>query len=289
VARWPGLFIVGAAHAGTAALGTYLGRHPDIFMAAPPETHYFSAVRPGPRDTLFHPVVSERDAYLALFSTARPEQLWAETSSSYLWSAEAPARIHAADPDARIVVMLRDPVERAWAHYWHAVREGFERRSFLRTVREEMERPGTWGVDAVYIGAGFYADAVAQYLEMFGRERVDVLFFETFRAHPRGAVHDLLAWLGLDPTPADHLELIPDDDVGRPRGRLMRRALGMPRLRRSERRWLAGGLHAQLRGLLLTDTDDPGMDRPVETLLRDLYAPDVERLTELLGIIPPWR
>jgi hypothetical protein len=63
----------------------------------------------------------------------------------------------------------------------------------------------------------------------------------------------------------------------------------MPRLRRSERRWLAGGLRAQLRGLLLTDTDDPGMDRPVETLLRDLYAPDVERLTELLGIIPPWR
>ena len=97
------------------------------------------------------------------------------------------------------------PSSRAWAHYWNAVLEGFERRSFLRAVRDEMARPGTWGIDAVYLGAGFYADAVARYLDLFGREQVQVLFYETFRAHPRGSLGDVLGWLGLDASATDQL------------------------------------------------------------------------------------
>jgi len=106
---FPSFFIVGAPKCGTTALYRYLRGHPDIFLPELKEPHYFSTDLPGLR------VATERSAYCALFREAPRGKMIGEASASYLQSRDAIAAILAAVPKARMIVMLRDPVEMAAA------------------------------------------------------------------------------------------------------------------------------------------------------------------------------
>ena len=99
--------------------------------------------------------------------------------------------------------MLRDPVERAYSHYWNDVREGLERRVLRGALAEEQQRsgPGGWGVTSLYIDCGRYADQVARYLDRFG-EAVRVSFLEDFVADKASAMAGIYSFLGVGPVPA---------------------------------------------------------------------------------------
>lgn len=267
--RWPDLLLVGAAHAGTSLLRGALARHPDIAFAEPEQPHYFSGIRPARRFARQIPIVTDESAYHALFAEMPPEAVAAEASTSYLWSPEAPARIHAANPAARIVIVLRDPVERAWAHHRADQAGAAERRGFLRAIRDELSRPGRWGQDQVYLGAGFYADALERYLGLFGRDRVWVGFHETLGPDARWPAREVVAWLGRDP---DRLLTAPPPSAAGPGA--------WPRL---------GSWIDALRGRSSAYPPlEPEMDDPIRRLLAEVYLPDVTRVSELLGIVPPW-
>lgn len=270
--RWPDLLLVGAAHAGTTLLRGALARHPDVRFAEPEQPHFFSGIRPARRFARHIPVVTDETAYRALFAAMPDGAVAAEASTSYLWSPDAPARIHAANPAARIVILLRDPVERAWAHHRADQAGEAERRGFLRAVRDELSRPGRWGQDQVYLGAGFYADALERYLGLFGRDRVWVGFHETLGPDARWPAREIVAWLGRDP---DRLPPPSPTAVADHPGRDARPRRGS---------WLDA-----LRGRSSAYPPvEPEMDDPIRRLLAEVYVPDVTRVSELLGIVPPW-
>lgn len=271
--RWPDLFLVGAAHAGTSLLRSHIGSHPGVFMAEPEQPHFFSDVRPARRFERSIPVVRDAAAYLALFAAARAGQRLGEASTSYLWSPDTPWRIAAAVPEARIVILLRDPIARAWAHHRHDAVEGLERRGFLRAIRDELSRPARWGVEPVYLGAGFYADALDRYLAAFGPDRVLIRFAESVVADPRPAARDLIAWLGLDPA------RLPDDLVP---------ASTPPAPAPTPVRGLLAGLRRRDPSVAGQPDAGPVMDDTIRRLLEEVYAPDVARVSERLGVIPPW-
>ena len=273
-ARRPDQLLAGAAHAGTGRLVDQLRRHPDLLLAATEQPHYFSGIRPSRRFERTIPVVADQHAYLALFAEARPGQRTGEASSSYLWSPEAPGRIAAVAPDARIAILLRDPIERAWAHHRHDAAQGAERRGFLRAIRDELQHPGRWGHEPVYLGAGFYADALERYQAVFGPGRLWIRFFESVDPDPRTAASELVAWLGLDPS---SLPVAPPRPAPRPDPSVAR-AHG---LLGSLRRWRAAVAPGQ-------DDAGPVMDDTIRRLLEEVYAPDVQRVSDLLGVIPPW-
>ncbi len=188
--RWPNLFLVGAAKAGTTSLYRELARHPAIYMSPMKEPHFFSQIEPAPERKAFFPHVTGEDEYLALFEGATTEELLGEASTSYLWDGQAAERIKRVVPEARILIMLRDPVDRAYSQYWNDVREGIERRSFLDAlVEEQRSGPGAWGVSSLHIDCGRYADQVERYLDRFGA-RVQVLFFEDFVGHEASTIAD---------------------------------------------------------------------------------------------------
>ncbi len=83
--RWPNLFVVGAAKAGTTSLYRELARHPAIYMSPMKEPHFFSQIQPAPAREDFFPHLSDEDEYLALFKGATTEELLGEASTSYLW------------------------------------------------------------------------------------------------------------------------------------------------------------------------------------------------------------
>jgi len=272
--RWPDLFLVGAAHAGTGRLVAHLRRHPGLFLPQPEQPHFFAAIRPSRRFARTIPVVTEESAYLALFAAARPDQFTGEASTSSLWSPEAPGRIAAVAPDARIAMVLRDPVERAWAHHRHDAAEGAERRGFLRAIRDELQRPGRWGHEPLYLGAGFYADALERYQAAFGPDRVWIRFFESVDPDPGAAARELLAWLGLDPSGLSPTPDRPDAAAG-------------PSAARSHA--LVDALR-HWRAVVAPGPVDapPAMDETIRRLLEEIYASDVARVSDLLGVIPPW-
>ncbi len=190
--------VIGAQKAGTTSLYAYLSTHPDIFPAAQKEIHYFD----------MHYSEGEH-WYRAMFPTRRRIAAAArddgrrivtgEASPYYLFHPLAAQRAARTLPDARLVVLLRDPVERAWSHYRHEVRAGREQLSFADALAAEPQRLA--GAEAAlraglanaatlahrtssYIARGRYAQQLSRWLEHFPREQLLVVQAEDLFEEP---------------------------------------------------------------------------------------------------------
>src|SRR5437667_3118215 len=166
---WPNFFIVGAQNSGTTSLYGYLKQHPDVFMPALKEPHYFAQITPSHEQRYLRTIVRDEAAYLRLFLKAKGYPAIGEASPSYLWDANAPHRIRKAVPHAKIIILLRDPVERAYSHYLMDVREGRQDLPFLQALERDWNRSKKgWSVSQLYVELGLYAEQVRRYLEVFG-------------------------------------------------------------------------------------------------------------------------
>jgi hypothetical protein len=269
------LFLVGAAKAATTSLWRYLQAHPEVFMARIKEPHFFSR---GGVDGI--PVAKTEDAYLALFAKAGTARYRGEASVSYLWDGAAAGAIKAWAPDGRILISLRDPVERAYSHYWTHVRIGTERRTFREAVEDELRGHGNLAsVPPPYVSRGYYADQVRPYLELF--DDVLVMFFEELVTDVRGSMRAVFRFLGLDPSPADRIRPVAHFRFAIPRNPLARRLLGGRAVK---------GL-AAFRGprqRVLMEHRKPELDIGTRDLLRKVYDEHDERLRVLLARPLPW-
>ena len=168
---------------GTTSLHHYLNSHPDIFMCEPKEPQYFV-------DTPHRPKALEW--YLGLFEGAGKERYLGESSTFYTMIPQftgTAEKIHAFNPDARLLYIMRDPVDRIVSHYWHMVRQVEEWRPFAQVLEE----------DGTYLAITDYAMQMRPYLDLFGHERVMTLTFEEMTANPLSSVNAIFEWLGLPP------------------------------------------------------------------------------------------
>jgi hypothetical protein len=197
--RKPNLFVIGAMKSGTTYLNKLLGAHPAIFMCAPEEPSYF--VDPRQLRTLWPDAWDlgfwrSEERYLRLFSAGGDAVLLGEASTNYSKRPlvdGVPERIHAFNPDARFVYLLRDPVERSISHYWHMVRYHAERRPILEAIKAEPQ----------YVDVSHYAMQLSPYLDLFDPDRVAVITFEQLIRAPVPTMRRLYNWLGLDDEAAD--------------------------------------------------------------------------------------
>jgi hypothetical protein len=272
---WPNFFIVGAARAGTTSLYQYLRRVSGIYMSALKEPRYFCADRELELSAPA-PIRSQRK-YLRLVADAKNATVVGEASPQYLCDPDAPRLIHEAVPDARILMSLRDPVERTFSHYLLHRRMGVQSLPAREALRRDF-----------YLREGRYARPVQRYRELFGSERVKVLIFEEFVHDARKGVNDVLAFLGIDAEPPDSVGEI-HNAFAKPRGllaaliyqnnslRAAARALFSDRLRRSAR-----------ERILLKQTDKPALPDETRRFLQEMYRDDVLNLEQILGRPLPW-
>jgi hypothetical protein len=280
----PNLFVVGAAKAGTTSLWWYLDKHPEILMSKVKEPHFFSR---GGMHGIATPV-KDPERYARLFARGAGRRYRGEASPSYLADPETPERIRAAVPDARIVVSLRDPVERAWSNYLMAVRNGYERRSFEEALEREFadQEPAVFVQPPPYFLRGIYAEPVRRYFDAFDGAAL-VLFFEEFVADVRGTMARIFEWLGLDPSPAESLVEEPVFPYQVPRNVLARVVLRTPGSHRVGDAILRGRARAWAQ-LALLRFEKPELDPGTRGMLRERYAPHDDRLRALLGRPLPW-
>ena len=173
----PEFFLVGAAKSGTSSLYMYLTQHPRVFVPPIKEPHFFS--------DFHHPALAHIDTldkYLALFDDCPENALAGDASTSYLYSRGAPRRIQALQPRARIMAILRNPIDRAYSFYWHNRRDFHEPLSFEDALEAEPGRiEERAGFASHYVRSGMYHDQVRNYIDTFGRDRVRVWLTEDLK------------------------------------------------------------------------------------------------------------
>jgi Sulfotransferase family len=284
---WPSFFIVGAAKAGTTSLFESLAQHPQIFTPRVKEPHYFSTISPPPERRAFFPSIRDEREYLALFASARADQVSGEASTSYLWDPQAATRIHSVAPGARIIAMLRDPVERAWSHYLNDVREGFETRSFADAIEQDAADPdGRWGDASLYVQLGFYTHQLRRYLETFSDTLVH--FFEDFVRDVPGHLDRTCDFLGVSRFDDAAAAARTSNEYARPRNQLAQATLGSGRVREVARTIAPQRLRTFVRGQLQTTEPKPAMPADARTRLEGLYAGEADSLRALLGRQVSW-
>ncbi len=194
----PNFFIVGAPRSGTTAMYEYLRQHPDVFMPYRKEPVYFGA------DLTKRPPLLDEPSYLKLFGPGRGKRRLGEATVWYLYSRTAAAEIRRFDPDARIIIMLRDPVEMIHSLHSHWLFTGNEDvEDFAQALDAEEDRrqgrrlpPDVRRPEGLqYRACARYAAHVERYLETFGRDAVKVLLYDDFSADARTAYRDVLSFL----------------------------------------------------------------------------------------------
>jgi hypothetical protein len=199
----PNFFIVGAARCGTTSLFEALGQHPDVFCCPVKEPNYFATelaerphvvesarrrgvlLAPGMASLALLPrvaITTDYSTYLSLFSGWKGQRAVGEASTAYLMSPRAAPEIALRHPDARIIIVLRHPVQRARS----------EAQMHAQLGREAGACPDV-------TAASRYAPQVQRFLEAFPREQILFLQFETMLADPAGTLRTVFRHIGVDP------------------------------------------------------------------------------------------
>ncbi len=293
--RKPDFFIVGAPKCGTTSLYAYLRQHPQIFMPgfSGKEPHYFG------RDLTFigreRPAYSQ-EKYASYFAKAAPEQMVGEASTWYLYSRTAAEEIQAFNPQAKIIIMLRNPVDVMYALHNQRVYNGTENVADFATAlaleeaRKQGRRlppyPGL--VDALFYRESVrFSQQIQRYFRAFARDQINIIIFDDFKANTAVAYTDTLQFLNVDPTfQADFRIQNPSKRVWshtvqqtllhppRPARWLLRHAIPLPLRQR---------LFEALKQINTRYEKRPPLDPNLRRQLTRELAPELERLSQMLG------
>jgi hypothetical protein len=292
----PDLFVVGDAKCGTTSLHRLFELAPGVGTARTrKELHYFSApelVRAvaGPGDAAIpEAIVQDEASYLAEFAHLDPGlPAIADVSPSYLRVPAAAERLAAFAPEARILVLVREPAAKVFSQYVHLWSDGRETLPFEEAFDLSAERRAAGFSDMFdYEGGGYYAAAVARFLERFGPDRVLVLLFEELTADTGAARARLEAFLG---TALPAVDLPRINAGGRVRSPLVAAILGNERLKGALRAALPLGLRTRLSTGLraAVATERPELAPETRDALRRRYAADTAELARLIGRPTGW-
>lgn len=279
----PNFLIIGAMKSGTTALYYYLEQHPEIYMSPVKEPNFFSSQeQENAADT-----VSHIDTYQHLFRGASDEKAVGEASHSYLYDPGAVTEIRRYVPEAKLIAILRNPVDRAYSHFLHMVRSGTEPLDdFAQALQAEegIQREPTF---QDYIGRGLYFDQLKRYLGAFPQEQIRVYLYEDLSDAPISTVQDAFRFLGVDDS------FVPDVS-------LRRNVSGHPKnktldglLRRQSRIKHAAKIYlpARIRWRLSKAFDDlktrnlvepPPLQPEVRRQLIGVYREDILKLQDLI-------
>lgn len=206
----PNFLVIGAAKAGTTSLYKYLEQHPDLYMSSFKEPGFFAFEGekpvlngPGAQKWVDRWVTTDLFSYQQLFKEYTGQKAIGEASSYYLYYHDkVPFTIKKYVPNVKLIVILRDPVDRAFSNYVWAVRDRAEPiADFSEALSAENGRIlDNWGVKWRYLDQGFYCRQLQPYYERFNRDRIKVCLYEDLISNPVGLIQDIFSFLDIDNT-----------------------------------------------------------------------------------------
>jgi Sulfotransferase family len=297
---YPNFFIVGAARSGTTALHRYLSLHPQICMAAKKETHFFATGHFPPctgagDDRLRRTLIQDEEQYEQLFAGANGAKAIGESSVYYLYFRETAERIAQTVPEAKILILLREPVARAYSAYTFMLTDGREMLGFEESLGREQERiQKGWEPIWWYKELGLYSRQVRQYMDVFGTQQVKMLLYEEFFANLGQTLREVFGFLGVNE------DVVIDTAVranasGIPTACRLSNLLESVLFNPAALQGIVSLIPFYLRlawvnRLLALSLDQVSMPAHLQLQLKTYFAEDVGRLEELLQRdLPCWR
>lgn len=301
----PNFFLVGVAKAGTTAVASYLAQHPEIHLSPIKEPNYFCTdlhrylaksrlndtaplnvkayLSRKKRPYVQSALVNAEEDYYQLYSQASGATAIGECSTTYMYSRTAAARIREAHPDARIIVILRNPIERAFSHYLMDRRIGLATTSFREALDYELSLlEPNMGNCRLYIDMGRYATQLERYLSVFPREQMLILKFDDLRRNTREVMREIYSFLGVSPDfwPGS---LVYENAAVLPRAPTLNRLLHVTGIKKRLRLLLPRAIKRRLKILYFSAAKELVID-DARKLLERLYASENQRLEKLCGI-----
>ena len=287
----PNFFIVGAPKSGTTALAHYLSQHPNCFFSERKELHYFCP------SIEYHYRISDWQDYLSFFRDARQGDAIGEGSVWYLYSPDAAHKIYSCVPEAKIIIMLRNPADMLESLHQQYVWNGYEPISELQSAltahNDRMNgknRPNKSIMNKKYAPAGlvyweacFYALQVRRFLDKFGPDAVKIVKYDDFKADTQRTFTETCQFLGIDHSFIPSFEIVNQRKSIRSRKleHLMQRP---PRAVRTLRRLRA----AQALRKKIQEANRTKPRRQMTPELRDwvlkFYTDDISELQEITAL-----
>jgi len=279
----PNFIIVGAPKAGTTSLYHYLSEHPDVFMSEPKEVNFFSREEIEAQGLYYADFkAKDIDAYQRLFDGVKNQQAVGEGSVSYLYYPKTAEKIKSALPDVKIIILLREPVARAFSHYLMDLSLGLVEMSFEDIVsRKSMDKHAVLFYQQ-YVELGLYYEQVKRYLDVFGKEQVKIYLQEDLRYHSDDVILDLYDFLGIDNAYKPDTER-QHNTFSMPKNNMMRSLYTSDFMRALVRKILPDTLKSMMKGLVFDPKAKPELALESKAQLQRLYAKDIAKLEGLIA------
>ncbi len=300
---WPDLFIVGAAKTGTSSLYQYLIQHPDVARAVIKEPHFFATdidTTKFSKEFSYHKVhdmdaaiqrgkiihssfIRNEKDYLKLYAQANGK-LKIDSSVSNLYSKEAARNIYIKNPDAKIIIIIRQPVERAFSHFVMDLRSGYPlSRSFKEAVRNDFENTAKgWGISHLYVELSLYAEAILRYMDVFPQEQIQIIVYDDYRKNAKAILEQVCAFTSLSSfafnTEKSH------NTAALPRNFLTRWMNKNKDLKRSISQIIPEHLRYRLRQVFYDTKNMPVLTAEDYTALMPLFIYDIQRTEKITGL-----
>lgn len=206
----PNFLLLGAAKAGTTSLTKYLTQHPQIFVCPRREPNFFvfadefngSSENPDAAgqkryDALKNRAIRDINLYHYQFESVTDEKVLGEASPLYLCTPKTAERIHQYKSDMKLIVMLRNPVDRAFSHFVYAASNARESLSDFEAAiqQENISAQNIWIGARHYVRLGFYHAQLKRYFQIFDRNQIKVCLYEDFAKNPRKVIKEIFHFL----------------------------------------------------------------------------------------------
>lgn len=281
--------ILGGTKTGTTSFYRWLMKHWEVALPREKEPHYFSQGLFDSRYRAIAPETADPDAYWRLFGRQSNAKLRADCDPLTLHGPRAPELMREQTVDPRFVVLIRNPIERAFSHYLMDIREGFDTREFLNAINEDY---ATFCRDprayCPIIRLGFFAESIMSFCQMFGSSTVRIWLYDDLCSRPEETMREICAHARIGYNPSIPFSATRENEAGRARS-----ALSLALLRA---RW--GALHKPrrlylrlpwsfrqaLRRLVLVRRVAAARMAPESwQRLEEIYRPEIGRLSEITG------
>jgi len=304
----PNFFVIGVVKGGTTSLYHYLNQHPEVYLPPIKETNHFAAkdisekdflpgyaqdvsinldkyIKGGMKEVIHIAHVNEDRHYEGIFSKVTTEKAIGEISNSYMICPSSAKAIYDYNPSAKILVVLRNPIRRAWSQFLMNLREAkSEASNFIKELQEDhAQDPKGWGVNHQYLELGKYAGQLKRYFDLFGKENVLPLFFEDYKSHPEEVLKQVCAFLTIDASfEFDFSEK--SNASALPRNAGLNKFLVKSGIITAAKNLTPKPLRQKLAGALYTDKNMPTLSDEDSDWLKNYYADEVKNLSELLNV-----
>lgn len=303
----PNFFLVGAVKSGTTSLYYYLNQHPQVFMSPVKEPHYFSFsdmnisqfrqrikerianfdVRQylkSPMKNLVHRAyISAWEDYIQLFKNVKMEVAIGEASTSYLWSPTAAQKIKEKIPEAKLIFLLRNPIERTFSHYLMDLKNGLTSQPFAEALEaDELIKDPAWGKNSMYLETGMYTDQLKRYTDIFHRNQYMIILLDELIQHPLVVIRKIYRFLNIDESYIPEIKKKYNESL-----QPQNEAIGKIFNNSLVRKFIVDKMNDNIKGLLkkifFRSDNLPVLKKEEKLMLKAIFESDIKKLEKEIG------